>query len=282
MGIALGPNQYGKAENRVVRVYRDTARHEIRDLNVSTSLRGDFTEAHITGDQADVLPTDTQKNTAFAFAKEKGVTSPEEFALTLGAHFLDAAPKATASPDRDRGVRLGPHRGRTAPGTTTRSSGAAARSAPPWSPPTTARREPPGLGRLRRARTSSSSSRPGSEFKGFLKDEYTTLQETDDRILATSLIARWRYEHTGRRRLEQVLRRHPRDACSRRSPTSYSRRPAADASTRWARRCSRHVPGGRRDQVLRAQQAPLPRRPVAVRRWRTPARSSSPPTGPTA
>jgi urate oxidase len=33
----------------------------------------------------------------------------------------------------------------------------------------------------------------GSEFKGFLKDEYTTLPETDDRILATSLVARWRY-----------------------------------------------------------------------------------------
>ncbi len=34
----------------------------------------------------------------------------------------------------------------------------------------------------------------GSEFKGYLKDEYTTLKETDDRILATSLVARWRYE----------------------------------------------------------------------------------------
>ena len=76
MGITLGPNQYGKAENRVVRIYRDTDRHEIRDLNVSTSLRGDFTAAHITGEQGDVLPTDTQKNTAFAFAKEKGITSP--------------------------------------------------------------------------------------------------------------------------------------------------------------------------------------------------------------
>ncbi len=97
MGITLGPNQYGKAENRVVRVYRDTERHEIRDLNVSTSLRGDFSDAHITGEQGDVLPTDTQKNTAFAFAKEKGVISPEQFGLTLGGHFLDATPKATAS-----------------------------------------------------------------------------------------------------------------------------------------------------------------------------------------
>ena len=112
MGIALGPNQYGKAENRVVRVYRDTDRHEIRDLNVSTSLRGDFTEAHITGEQGDVLPTDTQKNTAFAFAKEKGVSSPEQFGLTLGAHFLDVTPKARRIPHRDRGVHLGAPRGR--------------------------------------------------------------------------------------------------------------------------------------------------------------------------
>src|SRR6476620_2057252 len=97
MGIALGPNQYGKAVDRVVRVHRDTDRHENPDLNVSTSLRGDFSEAHITGDQGDVLPTDTQKNTAFAFAKEKGITSPEQCGLVLGAHFLDVTPKANAS-----------------------------------------------------------------------------------------------------------------------------------------------------------------------------------------
>ena len=72
MATVLGANQYGKAENRVVRIVRDTARHEIRDLNVSTSLRGAFADAHTTGDQALVLPTDTQKNTAFAYAKIHG------------------------------------------------------------------------------------------------------------------------------------------------------------------------------------------------------------------
>jgi urate oxidase len=40
----------------------------------------------------------------------------------------------------------------------------------------------------------------GSEFKGFLTDSYTTLQETDDRIMATSLTARWRYDGTGAER----------------------------------------------------------------------------------
>ena len=90
MSFVLGPNQYGKAENRVVRIYRDTARHEIRDLNVSTSLRGDFTAAHTDGDQSQVLPTDTQKNTAFAYAKLHGISSPEDYALALGGRLLEA------------------------------------------------------------------------------------------------------------------------------------------------------------------------------------------------
>ncbi len=72
-GTVLGGNQYGKAENRVVRIYRDSPRHEIRDVDVSTCLRGDFSAAHLSGDQSDVLPTDTQQQTAYAYAKEKGV-----------------------------------------------------------------------------------------------------------------------------------------------------------------------------------------------------------------
>ena len=49
MSIVLGQSQYGKAETRVVRIYRDTERHEIRDLNVTTALRGDFDAAHLAG-----------------------------------------------------------------------------------------------------------------------------------------------------------------------------------------------------------------------------------------
>jgi urate oxidase len=60
MAIVLGPNRYGKAQNRIVRIERDAARHEIHDLNVSTALRGDFGAAHLHGDQAQVLPTDSQ------------------------------------------------------------------------------------------------------------------------------------------------------------------------------------------------------------------------------
>ena len=89
MPISLGRNQYGKSECRVVRIYRDSPRHEIRDLNVSTALRGDFAAAHLDGDQRNVLPTDSQKNTAFAFAKQHGVGQIEDYALLLARHFVD-------------------------------------------------------------------------------------------------------------------------------------------------------------------------------------------------
>jgi urate oxidase len=36
----------------------------------------------------------------------------------------------------------------------------------------------------------------GSEFRGYIKDRFTTLAEARDRILATSVVARWRYAET--------------------------------------------------------------------------------------
>lgn len=192
MGISLGANQYGKAENRVVRIYRDTSRHEIVDLNVSTWLRGDFSAAHVSGDQRDVLPTDTQKNTAFAYAKEHGITSPEDYAIALGRHFADTVPSARSArvqveqyawdriPVGEAGhdhafVRRGGAVRTTA--VTVSGRGAEQRV---WV-----------VSGLRDLTVLKSA---GSEFKGYLKDKYTTLQETGDRILATSLTARWRYE----------------------------------------------------------------------------------------
>ncbi len=194
MAIHLGANQYGKAESRVVRIYRDTPRHQIRDLNVSSALRGRFEDAHITGNQGEVLPTDTQKNTAFAFAKEKGVGAIEDFALTLGDHFLEATPAAD-------GARVAIEEypwerilvdGQEHDHSFVRS-GSGIRS-------TIVNVE--GRGAERRAHVVSGIhdltvlKSTGSEFHGFRKDKYTTLPETDDRILATSLVARWRYDHT--------------------------------------------------------------------------------------
>jgi urate oxidase len=191
MAIELGRNQYGKAETRVVRIYRDTERHEIRDLNVTTTLRGDFTDAHTHGDQARVLPTDTQKNTCFAYAKEKGVGEIEEYALNLARHFVDdVGPVAEARVEVDEyGWERVTVAGEGHPHTFARTSGEVRTTAV-----TVAGTQPEqrawivsGLKDLVLLKST------GSEFAGFLKDEYTTLAETSDRILATSLIARWRY-----------------------------------------------------------------------------------------
>ena len=195
MTHVLGANQYGKSETRVVRVYRDTARHAIRDLNVSTSLRGDFEAAHTRGDQAQVLPTDSQKNTAFAYAKLHGVSSPEDYALALGRRLLDAAPAASAAQIRveeyawDRIPVTGPEgpvghdHSFVRRGTETRTGVVTVE----------------GRGDGQRAWVVSGLQdlvvlkSTGSEFHGFLKDEYTTLPETHDRVMATSLTARWRH-----------------------------------------------------------------------------------------
>ncbi len=197
MTIELGRNQYGKAETRVVRIYRDSERHEIRDLNVSTLLRGDFTDAHTRGDQASVLPTDSQKNTCFAMAKEKGVGEIEDYAMDLARHFVTGIGPVSAARvevDEYRWERVSVA-GEQHPHAFARASGEIRTTAVTVAGGEGAGGEPAlrawvvsGLKDLVLLKST------GSEFAGFLKDRYTTLAETDDRILATSLIARWRYQ----------------------------------------------------------------------------------------
>ncbi|MFC5749961.1 factor-independent urate hydroxylase [Actinomadura rugatobispora] len=191
MSTVLGMNQYGKAETRVVRIYRDTPMHEIRDLNVSTSLRGDFDRAHTIGDQSMIMPTDSQKNTAFAYAKTHGADSIEDYAIALGKRLVTATPAARQVRVRVQEYawdRIGDHsfvrRGggvRTCVVTITRGD-----ARDEWDTQV-----------LTGVEDLVVLNSTGSEFKGFLKDEYTTLPETDDRILATSLAATWRHTGTG-------------------------------------------------------------------------------------
>ncbi|WNB86544.1 factor-independent urate hydroxylase [Cellulomonas sp. ATA003] len=190
MTVRLTAHQYGKAETRVVRIVRDAPRHEIVDLNVSTALRGAFDAAYLQGDQSAVLPTDTQKNTAFAVARSHGVPSAESYALALARHFVDdVAPVEAARVDVDAyawtrvtvdgrehdhtWVRTGGEVRTT--GVTVEGSDAVVISG---------------------VRDLVVLKSTGSQFRGFLTDPYTTLPETDDRILATSLTAQWRYAGT--------------------------------------------------------------------------------------
>ena len=191
MGIVLGPHQYGKAETRLVRIYRDGPEHQIRDLNVSTSLRGDFADAHLHGDQAQVLPTDTQKNTAYAFAMERGVGEIEDYALALARHFADdVEPVQAARVDVEEYLWERISVGGTPHPHAFVRSGQEVRTAAAIVEGTAGQQRVWVLSGLRDLVLLKST---GSEFAGFLRDPYTTLAETRDRVLATSLVARWRY-----------------------------------------------------------------------------------------
>jgi urate oxidase len=187
MAIVLGPNQYGKAENRLVAVSRNGSVHTIKDLTVSTSLRGDLADTHLTGDNAKVLATDTQKNTVHAFAKQAPIGEIEDFALRLARHFVgtqEAITGARVLIDEHSWERIPvdgvPHDHSFAKSSDEkRTTAVTVEGDRAWV-----------VSGLRDLVVLKST---GSEFHGYPKDPYTTLKETDDRVLATSVTARWRY-----------------------------------------------------------------------------------------
>jgi urate oxidase len=185
VAIVLGANRYGKAETRLVRVTRDGDTHRLVDLNVSVALSGDLTATHTTGDNAGVLPTDTMKNTVYAFAREHGVGSPEAFGLVLARHFVATQPQISAarvSLESFGWERLGPH--------SFRRSGDYVRTAVVDH----SAEHTQVVSGLKDLVLLNSTA---SEFHGFPRDGYTTLPETTDRVLATAVDARWRHLSAG-------------------------------------------------------------------------------------
>ncbi|MFE5741991.1 factor-independent urate hydroxylase [Streptomyces celluloflavus] len=193
----LGQNQYGKAENRVVKITRDGGTHHIRDLNVSVALSGDLEEVHLSGSNANCLPTDTTKNTVFAFAKEHGIASAEQFGIHLARHFVTSqepitraririeeyaweriATAATAAPGADEVRHSFARKGQETRLTQITYDGET------WEV----------VSGLKDLVVLNSTN---SEFWGYIKDRYTTLQEAYDRILATEVSSRWRFDWTG-------------------------------------------------------------------------------------
>ncbi|MFI5955080.1 factor-independent urate hydroxylase [Cryptosporangium sp. NPDC051539] len=185
MTFSLGPNQYGKAGVRLVTVDGGV----VTDLTIASALSGDLEATHYTGDNSAVLATDTQKNTMYAFAREFGVGSPEEFGLRLGRHFVTsqkAISTARLTVEQHRWERI-PVDGEPAPHSFVRSGTETRRARVVVSEDSAAVSS--GLGGLTVMNTTD------SEFHGFPRDRYTTLPETSDRILATSVDAWW--DHTG-------------------------------------------------------------------------------------
>ncbi|MBF9070246.1 factor-independent urate hydroxylase [Streptacidiphilus fuscans] len=199
MAHVLGQNQYGKAENRVVRITRNGNRHEIRDLNVSVALSGDLDDVHLTGSNANCLPTDTTKNTVFAYAKKFGIQSPENFGILLARHFVDDTPSIhrarirveeyvwdrIAIPDNNARFIGSQEVGHSfvRRNTEVRTSEIVY--------------DGTGFQIISGLKDLVVMNSTNSEFWGYIKDEYTTLKEAYDRILATQVTARWKFGFTG-------------------------------------------------------------------------------------
>lgn len=189
MGFELGPNRYGKSGIHLATVVRGEDRHEFSEREIEVRLEGDFEEVHTRGDNAAVLPTDTMRSSACALAFEHPEEPLEAFALRYTGYLLEASPVAsraetwmTERPWERVVIDGAPH------------PHAFTRGAFRWTTHVVRDRQDVrisgGLDELYLLKTT------GSAFSGFLTDRFTVLPETDDRILATRLDARWRYGRT--------------------------------------------------------------------------------------
>ena len=184
--MTLDWNRYGKAGVRLVKVRRQHEPHEIVDLTVDVQLEGAFERVYTEGDNSQCLPTDTMKNTVYALARQDEIRHAEAFAERLADHFAKrpGVSRSTISVVEQPWSRVlvagQPH-----PHAFLQPGGEQ------WTAVVVCDHEgtrvTAGLSNLVALKTSDSS------FSGFPRYAYTTLSETNDRILATSITASWRY-----------------------------------------------------------------------------------------
>ena len=189
--IQLAENRYGKSRVRLMQVNRTPQGKTLREWTVQVLLTGDFDAAHYKGDNANILPTDTMKNTVYYVARKSSAIAMEDYARELIDFLLSRNPQVAKVEVAIEGVmwkRLTidgkPHptsfmRGSNEVQTTTVSR---ERNGP--------LHVTSGLRNLILMKTSDSA------FTGYIKDELTTLPETEDRLFCTAVTAEWAYTDT--------------------------------------------------------------------------------------
>jgi len=180
-------NSYGKSHVRLSKITRTNDRHDFKELTVDIQLQGQFEVSYTRGDNSPIVATDTMKNTVYALAKNHPLRDIESFAQFLGQHFLKKHSHLTAvevhiaehswkrikvdgAEHPNAFVGCGPERRTTGVIVDRHKTQITS-----------------GLEELQVAKTTH------SEFTGYIKDEFTTLKETTDRIFATSVTAKWIY-----------------------------------------------------------------------------------------
>ncbi|EEP76743.1 urate oxidase [Uncinocarpus reesii 1704] len=188
MATKLAAARYGKENVKVCKVHRDakSGTHEVTELTVAVSLEGDIESSYTKADNSVVVATDSMKNTIYLLAKQHSVTPPELFASIVGTHFIETYNHIHAAH-----VRVVVHRwtrmnadGKPHPHAFLRD-GTDVRVAEAYVVD----------GKGVKIKSSISGllvlKSTGSQFHGFIRDEYTTLPETWDRILSTEIDASW-------------------------------------------------------------------------------------------
>jgi urate oxidase len=181
--IEVGPNSYGKSAIRLVKVVRGATPHRVRDLTIAIALEGEFDASYRDGDNSAVIATDTMKNTCYALAGEHLTGSIEDFAIVLGRHFLEAGSEVQLAR-----ISIEEHAWRPigdAPDAFTRDSSETRTATVVVGHSGLDIRA--GIAGLTVMKTTRSA------FSGFPRDRFTTLAETDDRVMATKVTASWVY-----------------------------------------------------------------------------------------
>ena len=188
MKIHLSDNAYGKNAVNLSKIIRHPDYHEFRQVSVNVSLKGDFETAYTLGDNTKILATDTQKNTVYALAKQYFTGTIEQFGLLLAHHFTANNPQvsqATIDIEEHGWTRMAtgesfhPHAYISTGNekrTTTIIKNAGGTSVGS------------GIKNLLILKTTDSG------FEHFIREQYTTLKETADRILSTECAVKWLYE----------------------------------------------------------------------------------------
>ncbi len=187
--ITLAENCYGKSSVRVMKVKRDAALHTVKEWKVEILLSGDFTTCFTVGDNSEILPTDTMKNTVYSRARESAAECIEDFGHELAEFLISRNPQVKsatiniASTPWEHAVVDGkPH-----PSTFIRGTGETQTTTVTYGQEG-GRAVVSGLDNLVILKTA------GSAFEGYIHDSLTTLPETADRLFGTAMRAQWTYK----------------------------------------------------------------------------------------
>lgn len=190
MGFVLAQNTYGKSAVNLSKIIRHDGYHEFRQISVNISLQGDFETAYTLGDNSKILATDAQKNTVYALAKDHFTSSAEAFGLYLANYFKSNNPQVSQA-----GVDITEHgwsrividgephpHAYSSNGNEKHTTGIVQNAA--------GIEIKSGIKNMLVLKTTDSG------FEHFIREKYTTLKETADRIFATECEVSWQWNDT--------------------------------------------------------------------------------------